>query len=92
MHNGGAAAAAAAIAKAIKASGAIVRVTPEDFQSLLRRTSDPLIVTGMGGFLWQQHCYLMAYKGLFFFTRSKEPIYIPAGAETVTAKHFWMPG
>ena len=35
----GAGAAAAAIAKAIKASGVLVRVDPEDFQTLLRRVS-----------------------------------------------------
>ena len=45
MTNGAAGgAAAAAIAQAIKASGAIVRVEPEDFEQILRRTDRPLVV------------------------------------------------
>ena len=35
--------AAAAVANAIKASGVLVRVSPEDFQALLRRARDPLL-------------------------------------------------
>ena len=38
------AAAAAAIANAIKASGAIVQVESRDFEALLHRAGDPLVV------------------------------------------------
>ena len=52
MSDGGAAAAAAAaIAQAIKASGVIVRVEPDEFVKLLARQSEPLIVCAVGGFL-----------------------------------------
>ena len=45
------AARAAAIAKAIKASGAIVRVEPSDFLVILSKNSKPLVVLAEGGFL-----------------------------------------
>jgi len=41
----GAAGAAAAINEAIKASGAIVQVEPQQFLSLLSKTESPLVVT-----------------------------------------------
>ena len=41
MHSG---AAAAAIAQAIKASGAIVRMDPNDFQQIVARADEPLVV------------------------------------------------
>ncbi len=44
------AAAAAVIAEAIKASGAIVKVEPNAFVEILRRVEDPLIVFATGGF------------------------------------------
>lgn len=46
MSNGAAAAAAiaAAIAQATKASGAIVRMEPRDFEAILSRSAKPLVV------------------------------------------------
>ncbi len=51
MTNGaaGAAAEAAAIAQATKASGAIVRVEPPDFMTILSKTEKPLVVMAQGG-------------------------------------------
>ncbi len=65
-----AAAQAAAIAQAIKASGAIVRVEPHDFMAILRKTKEPLVVMAKGGFMKPNYQYLTAYKGLIFFTKS----------------------
>jgi hypothetical protein len=36
--------------------------------------------------------YLMAYKGLIFFTKSKDPLLLPAGAELMEAEKIWIPG
>ena len=44
------AAAVAAIANAIKASGAIVRVEPDDFNRILSNVAKPLVVIAKGGF------------------------------------------
>src|SRR5262245_30322727 len=87
----GGGAAAAAIARAIRASGVLVRVRPEDFQMLLRRARDPLVVCGRGGFLYRSYAYLLSYKGLAFYTKSSEPISLPSTAETVTAGRIWVP-
>ena len=88
----GAAAAAAAIANAIKASGVIVRVSPGDFANILRRVENPLIVYTQGGFFTTRHQYLTSYKGLAFYTKSREQIDLPGSAEVITAQGMWMPG
>jgi hypothetical protein len=85
-------AAAAAIAMAIKASGVVVRVEPEEFVKILRRIDQPLIVQAEGGFFSKTYQYLTSYKGLAFFTRSPQPMQFAPGAEIVRAKKLWMPG
>jgi hypothetical protein len=59
-------AANAAIAKAIKASGVIVTLKPEEFSKVLNRAKDPLIVVAESGVFSTNYKYLMAYKGLTF--------------------------
>jgi hypothetical protein len=87
----GTAAAYAAIANAIKASGAIVRVGPEDFMTILSRTKDPLVVTARGGLFNASYRYLTGYKGLAFYTRSRAPLLLPGSAEVIAAKQIWIP-
>lgn len=87
----GAAAAAAAIANAIKASGAIVNVEPKDFISIIERSDKPLIVTSPKSF-WSAYKYLTAYRGLFFYTKSSEPLRLPGDSEIIAAKKIWIPG
>jgi len=91
---GGAAVAAraAAIAKAIKASGAIVQVEPDDFLVILSRTSKPLVVFAEGGFLKTNYQYLTGYKGLVFYTKSPTPLQVSGDVEFVMAKRIWIPG
>jgi hypothetical protein len=84
--------AAVAIANAIKASGVIVRLEPQEFVNLLRKIERPLIVYKPGGgFLSPNHQYLTSYKGLAFFTKSRLEIDFPRGAEVIVAKKLWMP-
>ena len=92
MSAGGAAAAAAAIAQAIRASGAIVRVEPVDFLSILDRQKNALVVHATGGFFSTNYQYLTSYKGLAFFTTSPEALSLPADVELVLAKAIWIPG
>jgi hypothetical protein len=91
MSNGGAAAAAAAIIRAIKASGVLVRLSPEEFQTLLPRARNGIIVQARGGLFYSKYKYLISYKGLAFHTKSPEPISIPPDIETVQAKRIWAP-
>jgi hypothetical protein len=88
----GATAAAAAIANAIKASGTIVRLDPEDFLRIVNRSENPLIVTADKKFLSGGYKCLTSYRGLAFFTKSPEPLLLPGDAELIPAKSIWMPG
>lgn len=91
MSDGGAAAAVAAMAQAVKASGAIVRMEPEEFSRLLSKQESPLVVQAVGGLLSANYQYLLGYKGLVFFTKSPEPLALPPRAEVVTARSIWIP-
>jgi hypothetical protein len=86
-----AAAAAAAIANAIKASGVLVRVEPREFVKILARANSPLVVMAEGGLFSTNFQYLMSYKGLAFFTKSKETLALPADAEVVRARGINIP-
>jgi hypothetical protein len=86
------AAAAAAIALAIKASGVIVQVEPVDFIGVLQRQPGGLVVHATGGFFSTTYQYLTSYKGLAFFTKSPAPLDLPSGIELVVAKKIWVPG
>lgn len=87
----GAAAAAAVIANATKASGVIVRVTPENFLSILRRIESPLVVHATGGLFSTKYRYLVSYKGLAFYAQSPAPVELPRGTELVQAENIWVP-
>jgi hypothetical protein len=89
--SGASTAAYAAIAQAIKASGAIVHVEPEEFMKILRKVEHPLVVTAKGGVFKANQQYLTNYKGLIFFTKSSEPLNLPNGAEVVISKQIWIP-
>ncbi|MCA1555905.1 MAG: hypothetical protein LC747_04365 [Acidobacteria bacterium] len=88
---GAAAGAAVAIANAIKASGVLVRVSPEDFAAILRRTERPLVVTAEGGFFSTSYKYLTSYRGLAFHTKSPTLLMLPVDAEIIKAKGISMP-
>ncbi|MBI4501326.1 MAG: hypothetical protein HY700_09215 [Gemmatimonadetes bacterium] len=86
-----AAAHAAIIAQAIKASGAIVRVEPEDFQRLVGRMEDPVVVIARRSFFGERFQYLTSYKGLILYTKTSEPIGISGRAEIIAARSIWVP-
>jgi hypothetical protein len=89
---GAAAAAAAAIVQAIKASGAIVRIEARDFENLVRRLDEPLVIhsppTGMFN---KKHQYLTSCAGFVFHTRTDTALTLPHRAPTITAEKIWVP-
>ena len=85
------AAIAAAIANAIKASGVVVRVQPEDFANILRRVEKPLVIYNKGGFFTTKHQYLTSYKGFAFYTKTANQIDLPKSVEVIIAESLWMP-
>jgi ABC-type branched-subunit amino acid transport system substrate-binding protein len=88
----GGAAVYAAIANAIKASGSIVSVDAEAFQTILSKMKEPLVVAAPAGFFKSKHQYLTNYKGLNFHTKSDTQLHLPPDAEIVTANKIWIPG
>jgi hypothetical protein len=88
----GAAANAAAIANAIKASGAIVKVDPADFQKIMAKMDTPLVVRAEGGVISKNYQYLTSYKGLIFYTKSSSDIRFGGNIEMVLSKKIWIPG
>jgi hypothetical protein len=86
------AAAAAAIAQAIKASGAIVRMEPDAFQQILARAEEPLVVLAISKVFGKtSYKYLTSYKGLAFYTKSSSQLPMVGRAELVHAKNIWIP-
>jgi hypothetical protein len=96
--SGAAGAAVAAMIQAIKASGVIVRVDPENFLQVVTRQEAPLVVCAPGNAFLQRwfrvhsFSYLTSYKGLAFHTTSREHLPMPDGAEVILAKSIWIPG
>ena len=91
MAAAAAAAHAAAIANAIKASGVVVRVQPEDFARILQKVEKPLVILAEGGFFSTNYQYLTSYKGFAFFTKSSAPMQFASGVEVVVANKIWLP-
>ena len=83
---------AAEVAQAIKASGAIVRVEPQEFLKLLAKQEAPLVVCAAGGLFSITYEYLFGYKGLAFYAKSRDALPLPSRAETVVARSIWIPG
>ncbi len=92
MANGaaGAVVVVAAATNAIKAMGAVVVVDPQVFLDILQRAEKPLVVHSPAGFV-TKYKYLTSYKGLVFFTKSKEALLLPASVEAITAKKIEIP-
>jgi hypothetical protein len=87
----GAAAGAAVIANAMKAIGGVVRVSPENFLAILARAESPLIVHARGGIFTTYYQYIISYKGLIFYTKSRSAVELPRGVELVHAERIWIP-
>lgn len=85
------AAVAAAIANAIKASGVLVRVDPQNFLSILRKVESPLVITARGGVFTTRYLYMVSHKGFAFFTKSADPLIMPSNVELIAANKIWVP-
>jgi hypothetical protein len=82
---------AAAAVRAIKASGAIIRVESKDFQSIIQRSERPLIVMAMPGFWSRCYKYITSYRGLTFYTKSSTQLNLPGDAEIFTCRRIFVP-
>jgi len=87
-----AAAVQAAIAQAIKASGVLVKVDPEDFNNILRKVEKPLVICSTGGIIRTNYQYLTSYKGFAFYTKCPVPLEFSPKIEVIIANKIWIPG
>ncbi len=76
---------------AIKAAGAIVTMSPEEFMKVLNRIESPFIIVTIGGVFKKNYQYLIGYKGLVFFTKSPEKLPLPTDSELIMADYIWVP-
>jgi hypothetical protein len=94
MTTGGgaaAAAAAAAIANAIKASGVLVRLEASEFERLLERADEALVVYSPPRSGWfGKHEYLVAWRGFAFYTKRSEALPL-GGRDVVVARSIFVP-
>jgi len=81
----------AAMANAVRAMGAIVKLKPEEFRKILARADHPVVVMSVFQFFGTHYRYLTAYKGLVFFTKSSVQLELPSGAEIIYADKIWIP-
>jgi hypothetical protein len=88
----GAAVVAAMIAEAIKASGTVVRVEPDQFLRIVAKIDQPLVIYAEGGMISTNYQYMVSYKGFAFFTKADEEIELPPGIEVIVADKIWIPG
>ncbi len=91
MCAAGGAAGAAAIVQATRASGVLMQLEPDDFQRILDRMKEPLVVVAESGVFSTTYRYMTSYKGLAFHTKSAQPLHLPRNVETVLAKRMWIP-
>ena len=87
-----AAAIAAMIANAIKASGTVVRIEAEEFAKILKKIDSPLVIYTEGGMISTNYQYLVSYKGFAFYCKADHPIELPKNVEVVVADKIWIPG
>ena len=89
---GGASAAIhAAIIRAVKASGVLVRVEPEAFQMIMNKNHEAVVIMSTGGLLNRGIHYLTSYKGFAFYTKTSTELMLPGDAEVISARQIWMP-
>ena len=91
MGAAGGAVVALAIANAKRASGVVVAVTPENFSAILARAENPLVVHATGGVFSTNYQYMTTYRGFAFYTKSRQPVQLPAGTELIAAESIWVP-
>ena len=86
-----AAAHAAVVAQAIKASGVLVRIEPDEFVRIVGQQDEPLVIRARGGVFKKYWRYLVGYKGLAFLADSPDHLPLPGRAQVMDAKQIWIP-
>ncbi len=80
-------------ARAYKSNGALIWIGADEFQNILAKNPEPLVVyfKDEGLFKKTAHWYLTSYKGLVFYTGIYEPLQLAESVEIIHAEKFWFP-
>jgi hypothetical protein len=76
----------AAIATAMNSFNSYIVVEQSEFEQILARCDEPLVITFSGGFFSKKYRYVTDYKGYLFYTKLPHPLDLPPHAEVVQAK------
>ena len=76
--------------EALKAMGPIIVLEPGDFLRILEKNPDGLVIHTPGG-LMSKNKYITSYKGLIFFTKTKDHLELPANIEMMVSKKMSIP-
>jgi hypothetical protein len=79
------------LAQAVRATGGLVRVDPADFQTLVNRIENPLVVVKEGGLFSPSIKYLTSYRGFILYTQSRQALHLPGRCEVLQASSVWLP-
>ena len=69
-------------------SGVIVQVETDEFQRLLKEVRDPMVVHQKPSWWQPYHRYLLNYRGMTFYIKTKQEISISKYVNLVSAKNF----
>ena len=79
------------LAQAVKATAGLIRIDAAEFQNILNRTENPIVVIAEGGFFSKSTRYLTSYRGFILYTQTRDPLHIPGRAEILRARSLWLP-
>ena len=80
-----------ALVQAIRASGAIVRVEAREFERIVRKVDEAIVIRARPGMFSKHNQYLTAYRGFVFHTRTRDDLQFASSVEIVEAKRIWVP-
>lgn len=77
--------------QALKMSGAFIRIDVQDFQNILRKAENLLVIESKTGIFSNSYMYLTSYKGFICYCKSKEQLAVSGSHEKITATHVSLP-
>lgn len=75
----------------VKMNGVFVRLSPEDFQTLLNRNEGLAVVTASTSFFGTSYTYVTSHKGLVFYCKTKSQLSVSGKHETFQAQSVSLP-
>ena len=73
-------------------SSVVISVETDEFMRLLKEAGNPVVIHQPSKWWQPYNRYLLTYRGMTFYTRTKEELVISKYADTVQAKSFYVPG